>query len=161
SRLSDYIDEHGGVAGYPAGEAVDSATYFGAECDIFIPAALEMQITAETAPLLRCKVVAEGANGPTDLDGERILAEKGIDVLPDILANAGGVTVSYFEWLQNRRAEAWNLDEVDTKLHRMMVSAYRTMRRLAVEHRIDNRTAAYVHGLSRIQEVYRERGIFP
>lgn len=160
-RLNEYIQRTGGVAGYPAGDAVDRDAFFSAEVDIFIPAALEMQITAETAPLLKCKLVAEGANGPTDLDGERILADKGVDVLPDILANAGGVTVSYFEWLQNRRAEQWTLEEVDTRLHRQMVRAYRTMRRLTHEHRIDNRTAAYLHGLTRIQEVYRERGIFP
>lgn len=160
-RLREYIQRTGGVAGYPAGDAVDRNAFFGAEVDIFIPAALEMQITAETAPLLKCKLVAEGANGPTDLDGERILAEKGIDVLPDILANAGGVTVSYFEWLQNRRAEQWTLEEVDTKLHRQMVRAYRTMRRLCNEHNVSNRTAAYLHGLMRIAEVYRERGIFP
>ncbi len=160
-RLKEYIGRTGGVAGYPAGDAVDKETFFGAEVDIFIPAALEMQITAETAPLLKCRLVAEGANGPTDLEGERILAEKGIHVLPDILANAGGVTVSYFEWLQNRRAEQWTLEDVDTRLHRQMVRAYRTMRRLSNEHRISNRTAAYLHGLMRIQEVYRERGIFP
>ncbi len=160
-RLREYITRTGGVAGYPAGDVVDRNAFFSAEVDIFIPAALEMQITAETAPLLKCKLVAEGANGPTDLEGERILAEKGIDVLPDILANAGGVTVSYFEWLQNRRAEQWTLEEVDTRLHRQMVRAYRTMRRLCNEHRISNRTAAYLHGLMRIQEVYRERGIFP
>jgi glutamate dehydrogenase (NAD(P)+) len=110
---------------------------------------------------MRCKLVAEGANGPTDLEGEAILRDKGVHLLPDILANAGGVTVSYFEWLQNRRAESWTLDDVDQRLHQMMVKAYRTVRRLAREHNVDNRTAAYIHGLNRIQEVYRERGIFP
>jgi glutamate dehydrogenase (NAD(P)+) len=160
-RLSEYIDKTGGVGAYPAGDAVGRNEFFSAEADIFIPAALEMQITAETAPLLKCRVIAEGANGPTDLNGERILAEKGIDVLPDILANAGGVTVSYFEWLQNRRAEQWTLEEVDARLHRQMVRAYKTMRRLALEHGVDNRTAAYMHGIMRIQAVYRERGIFP
>ncbi|MGK0360789.1 MAG: glutamate dehydrogenase (NAD(P)+) [Bradymonadia bacterium] len=160
-RLGRYVAEHGGVKGYPGAAAVDNNEFFGTECDIFIPAALESQITAETAPLMKCKLVAEGANGPTDLDGERILAEKGITVLPDILANAGGVTVSYFEWLQNRRAEAWSRAEVETRLHRMVVQAYRTMRRIAREHDVDNRTAAYMHSLDRIQAVYRERGIFP
>ena len=160
-RLGRYVAETGGVKGYPGAAAADKAEFFGTECDIFIPAALESQITAETAPLMKCKLVAEGANGPTDLDGERILAEKGITILPDILANAGGVTVSYFEWLQNRRAEAWSRTEVEQRLHRMVVQAYRTMRRIAREHDVDNRTAAYMHSLDRIQAVYRERGIFP
>ncbi|MCB9553870.1 MAG: Glu/Leu/Phe/Val dehydrogenase [Myxococcales bacterium] len=160
-RLSEYIEKTGGVGGYPAGDAVSRTEFFAADCDIFLPSALEMQITAETAPLLKCRVIAEGANGPTDLDGEAIMAEKGIDVLPDILANAGGVTVSYFEWLQNRRAEQWTLEEVDARLQRQMIRAYRTMRRLAQEHGVDNRTAAYMHGIQRIQAVYKERGIFP
>jgi glutamate dehydrogenase (NAD(P)+) len=160
-RLARYVAEHGGVKGYPGAEAVGHNDFFSTECDIFIPAALESQITAETAPLIQCKLVAEGANGPTDLDGERILAEKGITVLPDILANAGGVTVSYFEWLQNRRSEAWTREEVEQRLHRMVVRAYKTVRRIAREHGVDNRTAAYMHSLDRIQAVYRERGIFP
>ncbi|MCB9549442.1 MAG: Glu/Leu/Phe/Val dehydrogenase [Myxococcales bacterium] len=160
-RLARHVAETGGVAGYKGAEPVDKATFFGTEVDIFIPAALESQITADTAPLMRCKLVVEGANGPTDLEGEAILQDKGVQILPDVLANAGGVTVSYFEWLQNRRAESWTLEEVDARLHAMMVRAYRTVRRVAREHGIDNRTAAYVHSLQRIQEVYRERGIFP
>ncbi len=160
-RLAKHVQDTGGVAGYKGAEAVEKNAFFATEVDIFIPAALELQITAETAPLMRCKLVAEGANGPTDLEGEAILRDKGVHLLPDILANAGGVTVSYFEWLQNRRAESWTLDDVDQRLHQMMVKAYRTVRRIAREHGTDNRTAAYIHGLNRIQEVYRERGIFP
>ncbi len=160
-RLAEYVNRTGGVAGYDHGVAIDREAFFAAEADIFIPAALEMQITADTAPLMKSKVVVEGANGPMDIDGEEILRSKGVDVLPDVLANAGGVTVSYFEWLQNRRAETWSLDDVDKRLHGMMIAAYRTMRRLAIEHSVDNRTAAYCHALSRIQTVYLERGIFP
>jgi glutamate dehydrogenase (NAD(P)+) len=160
-RLADWVKQHGGVAGYAGGDVITREDFFGTPCDLFIPAALENQITSETAPLMKCRAVFEGANGPTDLDGDRILAEKGIDVLPDVLANAGGVTVSYFEWLQNRRAEAWTLEEVDHKLHHMMTHAYATVRAIANERKIDNRTAAYVHALTRIQSVYKERGIFP
>ncbi|MSP73542.1 MAG: Glu/Leu/Phe/Val dehydrogenase [Myxococcales bacterium] len=160
-RLSDFVKQSGGVAGYPGGDTTTREEFFATECDLFIPAALENQITAETAPLLRCKAIFEGANGPTDPEGEQILWNKGIDILPDILANAGGVTVSYFEWLQNRRAEAWTLEEVDSKLHSMMTRAYATVRRIARDRKVDNRTAAYIHGLERIQQVYRERGIFP
>jgi glutamate dehydrogenase (NAD(P)+) len=160
-RLAEYVQKNGGVKGYPGGHAIDKDAFFATECDIFIPAALENQVTAETAPLLKCKLVVEGANGPTDLDGDEILASKGIDLLPDILANAGGVTVSYFEWLQNQRAEQWTLEEVDARLHTMMRRAYATVRHIAQEKNVDNRTAAYMHALDRIQTVYRERGIFP
>jgi glutamate dehydrogenase (NAD(P)+) len=155
------VQQTGGVAGFSGGDALTRTEFFSTNCDLFVPAALEKQITAETAEWLKCKVVVEGANGPTDLEGERVLTRRGIEILPDILANAGGVTVSYFEWLQNRRAEAWTLDEVDERLHRTLVHAYATVRRTARERRLDNRTAAYVHALERIQNVYRERGIFP
>lgn len=159
--LLKYSLEHGGIAGYSRAQVIDRTTFFSTPVDIFIPAALEMQITAETAPLMDVKLVAEGANGPTDLEGEQILLEKGVMFLPDILANAGGVTVSYFEWLQNRRAESWTEERVDQRLSAMMTKAYQTTRALAREHNLDNRTAALAHAVSRIQVVYAERGIFP
>jgi glutamate dehydrogenase (NAD(P)+) len=90
---------------------------------MFIPAAMENQLTADTTPWLNVRLIVEGANGPTDLEGDAILEERGIQLLPDILCNSGGVIVSYFEWLQNKRSEFWMLDEVDSKLHRLMVSA--------------------------------------
>ena len=159
--LLAYSLEHGGIKGYPKADEINRETFFGTEVDIFVPAALEMQITAETAPLMKVKLVAEGANGPTDLEGEQILLDKGVMFLPDILANAGGVTVSYFEWLQNRRAEAWDEERVDQRLKARMTNAYNTMRNIARENGLDNRTAALAHSVSRIQTVYAERGIFP
>lgn len=111
--------------------------------------------------MLNVKLVAEGANGPTDIDGDAILQKKGTAVLPDILCNAGGVIVSYFEWLQNKRSEFWDLEEVDSKLHRIMSSAYERVRDAAQEHHTDWRTAVYVVALSRLEKVYKERGIFP
>jgi len=110
---------------------------------------------------LRVKVVAEGANGPTDLDGDSYLWRRKIDVIPDILCNAGGVVVSYFEWLQNKRSEFWELEEVDTKLHRKMIDAYQRVRDTANEFKTDWRTAAYIVALRRLETVYKERGIFP
>lgn len=160
-RLLQYVKENGGLAGYSGGKEINREEFFSTEVDIFIPAALELQITAETAPMMKCRVVAEGANGPCSPEGEKILRDKGTDILPDILANAGGVTVSYFEWLQNRRAESWTLEEVDSRLETMIEQAYDTMRRVAQEHGVDNRTAAYMHGINRVQAVYQERGIFP
>ena len=128
---------------------------------MFIPAAMENQITAQTAPLLNVKLVAEGANGPTDPEGHAILAQKGIHVLPDVLCNAGGVAVSYFEWLQNKRSESWELEEVDAKLYKKMVSGYQSVRAAVRQFNTDWRTAAYIIALSRLEKVYRERGIFP
>jgi glutamate dehydrogenase (NAD(P)+) len=159
--LLAYSKEKGGIAGYPQSDPITRMEFFSTEVDIFVPAALEMQITAETAPHMKVKLVAEGANGPTDLEGEKILMEKGCSFLPDILANAGGVTVSYFEWLQNRRAESWSLERVDQRLKAKITFAYEQMRNLSRDHKLDHRTAAFVHSLQRVQEVYRERGIFP
>jgi glutamate dehydrogenase (NAD(P)+) len=152
----------GGVAGYSKAESISKLDFFKTKVDIFVPAALEMQITAETAPLMNCRLIAEGANGPTDLEGEQILIDKGVEFLPDILANAGGVTVSYFEWLQNRLSESWTEEFVDEKLYKQMNQAYATMRKIAKQYNLkNNRDAAYIHALNRIQAVYRERGIFP
>ncbi len=161
-ELNAYVTQTRGVAGYPRAAAVDHETFLRTKADIFIPAALEGQITAETAPLLDVKVIFEAANGPTDLDGDRVLAEKGVPVLPDILCNSGGVIVSYFEWLQNKRSEFWDLDEVDLKLCKRMVSAYERVRDARKQYGdVDWRTAAYIVALKRIARVYRERGIFP
>jgi glutamate dehydrogenase (NAD(P)+) len=159
--LSDYVLEQGGVAGYAKAEAMDHETFFKTKADIFIPAALESQITADTAPLLDVKLVAEGANGPTDIEGDQILLEKGIHLIPDILCNAGGVIVSYFEWLQNKRSEFWDLEEVDRKLHRIMLQAYDRVLVASEEYEVDWRTASYIVALARLEKVYKERGIFP
>jgi len=159
--LADHVVENGVIAGYPGTTPVDHQAFMATEADIFIPAALENQITAETAPLLKVDLVAEGANGPTNLDGGRILREKGVEVLPDILCNAGGVIVSYFEWLQNKRSEFWDLDQVDTKLHKIMSDAYDRVHEAAKRYDVDWRLAAYVVALARLEKVYTGRGIFP
>jgi glutamate dehydrogenase (NAD(P)+) len=159
--LTTHVEANGGVAGYSGAESVDHNTFLSMQADIFIPAALENQITQETAPLLNVKLIAEGANGPTDPDGDAILQSKGIRVLPDIVCNSGGVIVSYFEWLQNKRSEFWELEEVDQKLHKKITPAYRRVKDTAEELRTDWRTAAYVVALSRLEKVYKERGLFP
>ncbi len=159
--LLRHVRSRGGVARYAGGEFVDNIMFFKTPADLFIPAALENQITALTAPWLQVRAVVEAANGPTDPDGDRILRERGIDVIPDILCNAGGVIVSYFEWLQNKRAESWELDEVDGKLLRKMSNAYDRVRDTAAERETDWRTAAYILALSRLEKVFLERGIFP
>ncbi|MGB2806001.1 MAG: Glu/Leu/Phe/Val dehydrogenase [Candidatus Zixiibacteriota bacterium] len=160
--LLDYAEKNKGlISGYPKAEPIEHRAFLETKGDIFIPAALENQITAETAPLLNVKLVAEGANGPTDPDGDEILQKRRIDVIPDILCNAGGVIVSYFEWLQNKRSEFWELEEVDDKLYKKITNAYVRVRETAKKHNTDWRTAAYIVALSRLETVYKERGIFP
>lgn len=160
--LYEYTQKNKGlIGGYAKAKPIDHETFLATKADIFIPAALENQITKKTAPMLNVKLVAEGANGPTDPDGDKILHEKGTDLLPDVLCNSGGVIVSYFEWLQNKRSEFWDLEEVDGKLHRKIVAGYERVRDTAREHNIDWRTAAYIVALSRLETVYKERGIFP
>ncbi len=161
-ELTAYAAQNDGkIKGFPGLTEVDHATFMSTKADIFVPAALENQITAETAPLLNVRLVAEGANGPTDPDGDAIIQDKGIDLIPDILCNAGGVIVSYFEWLQNKRSESWDLEEVDLKLHRRMVKAYERVRLASIKYKTDWRTAAYIVALGRLETVYKERGIFP
>jgi glutamate dehydrogenase (NAD(P)+) len=147
--------------GFPKLKKIDHKRFMSTKADIFVPAALENQITAETAPLINVKCIAEGANGPTDTAGDEILHKKNIDLIPDILCNAGGVIVSYFEWLQNKRSEFWDLDEVDRKLRKIIVSGYGRVRNAAKKYKTDWRTAAYVVALTRLEKVYKERGIFP
>jgi len=159
--LAEHVKRCGGVIGYPEAREIDHQTFLGTRADIFIPAAMENQITAETAPLLRVKLVAEGANGPTDPGGDAILQAREIDLIPDILCNSGGVIVSYFEWLQNKRSEFWELEEVDSKLHKKIVNAYERVRDVARESGTDWRTAALIVALSYLEKVYKERGIFP
>ncbi|MEO0071408.1 MAG: Glu/Leu/Phe/Val dehydrogenase [candidate division WOR-3 bacterium] len=159
--LARYVKEKGGVKGYPNAKPIGHDEFLSTPADIFIPAALENQITAETASMLNVRLVAEGANGPTDPDGDAILTNRRIDVLPDILCNSGGVIVSYFEWLQNKRSEFWDLQEVDCKLYKKMVVAYQRVRDTAQKFQVDWRTAAYIVALARLEKVYKERGIFP
>jgi glutamate dehydrogenase (NAD(P)+) len=159
--LVSYVMETGGVVGFKGAEPIDHCAFMGFNADIFVPAALENQIDGETAPLLNAKLVAEGANGPTSPEGDAILTDRGIDIIPDILCNSGGVIVSYYEWLQNKRSEFWELEEVDRKLYRRIRAAYERVRRAAKSNEVDMRTAAYIVALERLEKVYKERGIFP
>jgi len=160
-ELTDYVKKNGGVKGYSKTEEINHETFMRTGADIFIPAAMANQITANTAPWLNVQLVAEGANGPTDIDGDRILQERGIDLIPDILCNSGGMIVSYFEWLQNKRNEFSELEEIDTKLQKIIINAYAKVRHVVQEYSIDWRTAAYVVALLRLEKVIKDRGIFP
>ncbi len=160
-KLQDWVEEHGSIAGYPGGKSISREEFFKTKCDIFAPCALENQIGESEARWLDTKIIAEGANGPTNPQGERILLDRGVDILPDVLANSGGVTVSYYEWVQNKRSESWTEEEVDAKLEKAMARAYREVSDFARQHKVDRRIAAYALALSRIEAVYKEREIFP
>jgi len=160
-KLQDYVKKHRSIAGYPGGKAVSREEFFKIKADIFAPCALENQIGVDEAKSLQVRLVGEGANGPCSPEGEKVLLDKGIAILPDVLANAGGVTVSYFEWVQNKRSESWTLEEVDERLERAMRRAYREVTELARQKKCSLRVAAYGCALQRISTVYGEREIFP
>jgi glutamate dehydrogenase (NAD(P)+) len=160
-KLTEHVTQTGSVEGYKHSRPITRDEFFATECDIFVPAALELEIGEKEARALRCKVVAEGANGPTYPEAEQILLDRGVDLLPDILVNSGGVIVSYYEWLQNKRSERWDLDEVESKLERRMKRTYSLVQDFARERKMDFRTASYAIGLERIEKAYSERGIFP
>lgn len=159
--LSAWVKEKGGVAGFAGARSCTRDDFFGLRCDIFIPAALEFQIGRREAEMLTCKVVAEGANGPTTPEADAVLAARGIEVLPDILANAGGVVVSYFEWVQNKRSEFWQLKDVDTQLKQRIATAYGRVREAANRLHVSNRIASLCVAIARLEDAYAERGIFP
>jgi glutamate dehydrogenase (NAD(P)+) len=160
-KLQEYVKANGSIAGYPGGKPIMREEFFATKCDIFAPCALENQIGELEARMLNAKVVVEGANGPCTPDGETVLLDRGISVLPDVLANSGGVTVSYYEWVQNKNSESWTEEEVDAKLERAMYRAYREFADWARNKKTDMRTAAYGIALQRIESVYKEREIFP
>jgi len=159
--LQDHVSQTGGIAGFPHAEAIENEAFWDIECDICLPCALELQLTKARVERLKCRMIAEGANGPTTYLAHRALVERGIEVIPDLLANAGGVVVSYFEWIQNKRSEAWDLQQIDTRLQQMMRRAYHKTRNFAREHNTDNRTAALGLAAKRVEVVYKERGVFP
>jgi glutamate dehydrogenase (NAD(P)+) len=162
------------VAGFPAATAISKADFWALDADILVPAALGGEITPEIAEQLRVALVAEGANGPTTPEGDRVLAARGVDVIPDVICNAGGVTVSYFEWLQNQRLERWNEAEVNGRLERIIKSNYAVIRDIAADRprktpahdsrrycigrTTDVRTAAMILALKRISAHYLLEG---
>lgn len=160
-KLSLHVDKHGGVAGYPEADAMTEEQFYAHEVDLFIPAALEQMIDVPQAKLLNCKVVAEGANAPTTPHGQRVLQERNIPVLPAVLCNCGGVTVSYFEWKQNRLGETWDAQTIDEGLRKHMYAAAQRTKLAAHRFNCDMRTGAYLAALDNIGKVYRLRGIFP
>ena len=160
-QVDAWVAEHRFLDGYPGVDTVTNTELLELPCEILIPAAVQNQITEKNADRIHCRLLVEGANGPTSLEADAILAERGIFVVPDILANAGGVTVSYFEWVQGAQQFFWSEEEVNSRLIDLMQRAFRDSLRVAVEQGIDMRMAAMIRGVARIKEAKRRRGIFP
>ena len=160
-KLSDWIRRHGSLEGYPGGTEISREEFFATQCDLFVPAALELQITKTEAEVMNCKLVVEAANGPTDLEGEEILESRGIALIPDILANSGGVIVSYYEWLQNKRSETWDLADVEQRAEKRMRRTYGYVEDRRRDLKTDMRTTCYAIALERLRDVYLARGIWP
>jgi glutamate dehydrogenase/leucine dehydrogenase len=159
------VEEHkaktGSVVGFPGTKSVTNEEILETKADILIPAALENQITKKVAEKVQAKIVAEAANGPTLPEADTVLFEKKVVVLPDILANAGGVTVSYFEWAQDIQGYFWPLAEVNQKLETVMVRSYNDVYKVAEARHVHNRTAAYVLAIQRVVDAIKIRGIYP
>ena len=152
--------EHRSLEGFKAGARITNDQLLQMDVDVLVPAALENVITKENAGGIRAKVICEGANGPTTSQAEAILDEKGVFVIPDILANAGGVTVSYFEWVQDRGGYFWDEETVNRRLETIMVHSFRDVLSLSKEHKVNMRTAAYMLAVSRVANVHRLRGVY-
>jgi len=158
--LMTHRRETGSIAGFEGAEDVDKAEELYRECDVLIPAATENVITSANADRLRCRILCEGANGPTTPLADEILARNKVFVIPDILANAGGVTVSYFEWVQDRQGFFWNEELVNTRLEEIMVGSFNAVTAYGEKHKVDNRTAAYMLALDRVASAMKLRGIY-
>jgi glutamate dehydrogenase (NAD(P)+) len=159
-KLMAWVDKHKTVDGFPEAEPLTNEDLFALEVDVLIPAALENQITVENASAVRAKVVVEGANGPTTPEAHRMLHERGVFVVPDILANSSGVTGSYFEWVQNRHGYYWSEEEVNRQLEEKMVQAFEAVLKTSLKYNVDMRAAAYIVAIDRIATVTRLRGMY-
>ena len=158
--LWDFRKRNGTVHGFPGAEAEDPAELLVSDCEILIPAATENQITSRNADRVKCRILAEGANGPTTATADDILADKRVFVIPDILCNAGGVTTSYFEWVQDRQGYFWKESVVNEQLEHIMKGAFEDVVRFSETHGVNNRIAAYMLAIDRVAYTIRQRGIY-
>jgi glutamate dehydrogenase (NAD(P)+) len=162
ARLHQHVAECGSVTGFPGAEAfLDRDAFWDIESDILIPAALEQQITAMNAPRIRTKIILEGANGPTTPEADDILTDKDVLIVPDVLANAGGVTVSYFEWVQDFSSFFWSEDEINARLTRIMQEAFNAVWNVAQEKKVTLRTATFILACTRVLQAREVRGLYP
>jgi glutamate dehydrogenase (NAD(P)+) len=156
----EYLQKHKTFEGYAGAELVSNQELLELDCDVLVPAATENQITSHNAARIKCRILAEGANGPTTAAADDILESKGVFVIPDILANAGGVTCSYFEWVQDRMGYFWKEDLVNERLQDIMVASFNDVVKCAESHNVNNRIAAYMLAIDRVAYITRTRGIY-
>ena len=159
-KLLELADKYHSLENCPYGQKISNAEVLELKCDILVPAALEMQITKENADRLQCRILAEGANGPTTLEADAVLKEKGVFLIPDILANAGGVVVSYFEWVQDLQNFFWTEEEVNQKLRDILVRAFREVLDMSQREKVDMRLAALMIGIERVERAMLWRGLY-
>ena len=159
--LQTHVAKYGGVKGFVGGDSLTNAELFTLECDILIPAAMEAQINGETAKKLRCRILAEAANGPTTADGDEVLRQSDIFLIPDILCNSGGVTASYFEWVQNLQNFSWTEVEVNDRLYRVLEKAFQDIQGFQKRHTLSMRDAALAIGVNKVIQAKCARGLFP
>ena len=159
-KLLELADKYHSLENCPYGQKISNAEVLELKCDILVPAALEMQITKENADRLQCRILAEGANGPTTLEADAVLKEKGVFLIPDILANAGGVVVSYFEWVQDLQNFFWTEQEVNQKLRDILVRAFREVLDMSQREKVDMRLAALMIGIERVERAMLWRGLY-
>jgi glutamate dehydrogenase (NAD(P)+) len=162
AELSAHVAAHGSVGGYQgAADTIDREQFWSVECDILIPAALEQQITRDNAPRIRASIVIEGANGPTTPEADDILHDMRVLVVPDVIANAGGVTVSYFEWVQDFSSFFWSEEDIVERLTRIMQEAFNAAWQVAEDKHVSLRTAAFIVGCTRVLQARKVRGLYP
>ena len=161
SEILDYKTKTSTVKGFPKAKFISNKDLLEIECDVLVPAALEGVITKKNANNIKAKIIAEAANGPTTPEADEILYQRGIFIIPDILANAGGVTVSYFEWIQGLYGYFWDEERVNRRLKKLMVRAFNEVLKIAQKEKIDNRTSAYIYAISKVAEAMKVRGIWP
>jgi glutamate dehydrogenase (NAD(P)+) len=159
-KAIELVEKDRNLGAFRDGDKISNAELLVADCDVLVPAALEKVLTAENAAQVKAKLIVEGANGPTTPEADRIFNERGITVIPDIMANAGGVTVSYFEWVQDRMGYFWKLNEVNDRLEDTLITNFHELRGIANRHKIPYRTAAYMVAIDRVVQCLKLRGVY-
>jgi glutamate dehydrogenase (NAD(P)+) len=159
-ELINWAKEHRQLTGYPKAETIANDQLLTVDCDVLVPAATENVITRKNAPHIKARIICEGANGPTSAAADKILEDKGVFVIPDILANAGGVTVSYFEWVQDRGGYFWDEETVNRRLEAIIVRSFNEVMTMASRHNVANRIASYIVAVDRVAGMHRLRGMY-
>ena len=160
-KLARHVDQTGGVAGFADADAIDPGDLFAVECEVLIPAAVGGVITGANAEGIEAKVILEGANNPVTMEADQVLHDKGVFIVPDVLCNAGGVTVSYFEWVQDLQNYFWSENEIVSRLREIMIRAFEEVLEISIKHKVDMRTAALIKGIDRVTKAKLVRGVYP